>query len=354
LIQEFNSNPSVFVFLISTRAGGLGLNLTAANKVIVFDVNWNPSYDMQAQDRAFRIGQQRHVQVFRLVAQGTVEELCYMRQVYKLQLTQAAMSKDARATTPRHFEGVEGEEHGELFGIENLLQFTDGSILKAIRAAAAPAARPLLAGDATESQADIRALMRDVVKKALDDVKAASASPEEMDASQSADVLEDPSALLAALGVVGTNMAADEMLHAGHAQQSLDVLTHESDDELPSPEASPKPSGRKLGIATAKQSPAPSARAHEAEEQAAEPESALHRDREPPQPSATPFSAAARKRKLADVFVRGVRKHPPPLPAKKKAAGKAKAGAAAPPKAKPKPARPASLYVPDYLRKQDK
>jgi len=70
--ETINGTTDTFVFLLSTRAGGLGLNLTAvitaANKVVVFDPNWNPSYDIQAQDRAFRIGQRRHVSVYRVVS----------------------------------------------------------------------------------------------------------------------------------------------------------------------------------------------------------------------------------------------------------------------------------------------
>ncbi|KAL5972497.1 hypothetical protein ACLOJK_039301 [Asimina triloba] len=75
LVDEFNSSPSKQVFLISTRAGGLGLNLVSANRVVIFDPNWNPSQDLQAQDRSFRYGQKRHVIVFRLLSAGSIEEL---------------------------------------------------------------------------------------------------------------------------------------------------------------------------------------------------------------------------------------------------------------------------------------
>ena len=75
LVDQFQNDDSIFCFLVSTKAGGVGLNLTAANRVIIFDVNWNPSSDEQAQDRSFRIGQQRNVQVYRLVARGTLEEV---------------------------------------------------------------------------------------------------------------------------------------------------------------------------------------------------------------------------------------------------------------------------------------
>ncbi len=81
-VAEFQRDGSqVFAFLISTKAGGVGLNLTAANKVFIFDPNWNPAYDLQAQDRAFRIGQSRDVEVFRLLSSNSVEENVYHRQV---------------------------------------------------------------------------------------------------------------------------------------------------------------------------------------------------------------------------------------------------------------------------------
>ena len=64
-----------FVFLLSTRAGGLGLTLTAANTVIFYDSDWNPQADLQAADRAHRLGQTRRVLVLRLICRGTVEEV---------------------------------------------------------------------------------------------------------------------------------------------------------------------------------------------------------------------------------------------------------------------------------------
>jgi len=83
---------------------------------------------MQAQDRAYRFGQTRRVSVYRLVAQGTVEELIYMRQLYKqaLQRTAVRVSNSGQEDGEDHdgrFEGIQGEVAGELFGIENLLQY---------------------------------------------------------------------------------------------------------------------------------------------------------------------------------------------------------------------------------------
>ncbi|KAG1347415.1 Switch 2 [Cocos nucifera] len=118
-VDEFNRSPSKQVFLISTRAGGLGLNLVSANRVVIFDPNWNPAQDLQAQDRSFRYGQKRHVVVFRLLAAGSLEELVYSRQIYKQQLSNIAVSGKMEK---RYFEGVQDckEFQGELFGICNL------------------------------------------------------------------------------------------------------------------------------------------------------------------------------------------------------------------------------------------
>lgn len=98
------------------------MNITSANKVVIFDPNWNPSYDLQAQDRAYRIGQLRDVEVFRLVSAGTVEEVVYARQIYKQQ--QANIGYNA-STERRYFKGVQNnkDQKGEIFGLDNLLSF---------------------------------------------------------------------------------------------------------------------------------------------------------------------------------------------------------------------------------------
>lgn len=121
-VDNFNDNPEQFVFLISTKAGGVGLNITSANKVVIFDPNWNPAHDLQAQDRAYRIGQSRDVDVYRLISVGTLEEVVYARQIYKQQ--QANIGYNA-STERRYFTGVQGDtnQKGELFGVENLLSF---------------------------------------------------------------------------------------------------------------------------------------------------------------------------------------------------------------------------------------
>ncbi|CAI0434482.1 unnamed protein product [Linum tenue] len=87
LIDEFNDSDDIFIFILTTRVGGLGTNLTGADRVIIFDPDWNPSNDMQARERAWRVGQKRDVTVYRLITRGTIEEKVYHRQIYKHFLT---------------------------------------------------------------------------------------------------------------------------------------------------------------------------------------------------------------------------------------------------------------------------
>ena len=82
MVDEFNDRRDIMIFLISSRAGGLGLNLCTATKVIIFDVDWNPVVDMQSQDRAYRIGQKQQLVVYRLVSKGTIEEVIYVEYFY--------------------------------------------------------------------------------------------------------------------------------------------------------------------------------------------------------------------------------------------------------------------------------
>ncbi|KAF0720057.1 Aste57867_589 [Aphanomyces stellatus] len=140
LVQQFNQDASLGVFLISTKAGGLGLNITSATNVVVFDPSWNPAHDCQAQDRAYRIGQTKDVHVFRLITLGTIEEMIYARQLYKQHMTDTTLEgKDA----PRYFEAIQGvkSQQGELFGLKNLLQYQPRGVMKNIQDTKAAAAQ---------------------------------------------------------------------------------------------------------------------------------------------------------------------------------------------------------------------
>lgn len=87
LLKKFNEPDSpYFIFMLSTRAGGLGLNLQSADTVIIFDSDWNPHQDLQAQDRAHRIGQTKEVRIFRLITVDSIEEYILERAQFKLSL----------------------------------------------------------------------------------------------------------------------------------------------------------------------------------------------------------------------------------------------------------------------------
>ncbi|OAP58332.1 hypothetical protein AYL99_07422 [Fonsecaea erecta] len=92
-ITNFNTDKSYNLFLLTTRAGGQGINLTAADTVILFDSDWNPQQDLQAMDRAHRIGQTRPVIVYRLATRGTVEETLLLKADTKRKLEKLVIQK---------------------------------------------------------------------------------------------------------------------------------------------------------------------------------------------------------------------------------------------------------------------
>jgi len=93
-VERFQTDPTVPVFLISLKAGGTGLNLTAADTVIHFDPWWNPAVEQQATDRAHRIGQTKVVTAYRLVAAGTIEEKILQLKAKKRELVASVLSED--------------------------------------------------------------------------------------------------------------------------------------------------------------------------------------------------------------------------------------------------------------------
>lgn len=97
MIDQFNDpNSGIFVFLLTTRAGGIGINLSGADRVIIFDPDWNPSTDVQARERAWRLGQQKSVTIYRLITCGTIEEKIYHRQVFKQYITDKVLKDPKR------------------------------------------------------------------------------------------------------------------------------------------------------------------------------------------------------------------------------------------------------------------
>jgi ATP-dependent DNA helicase len=118
-IKKFNEDPEVFCFLLSTRAGGLGINLTAADTVIIYDSDWNPQVDLQAQDRCHRIGQTKPVRVFRLLTADSVERKIWQTAQRKLQLEKLIIHKG-------NFKGASSKGSKITFTATNLLEILSG------------------------------------------------------------------------------------------------------------------------------------------------------------------------------------------------------------------------------------
>lgn len=93
-VQRFNADPTIEVMLLTTAVGGLGLNLTAADTVIFLEHDWNPQKDLQAMDRAHRLGQRRAVNVYRLLMRGTLEEHVMSLQKFKLDMAAAVVNAE--------------------------------------------------------------------------------------------------------------------------------------------------------------------------------------------------------------------------------------------------------------------
>ena len=93
IVQTFNKNPKIMVFISSTRVGGIGINLTAADTVVFYDNDWNPAVDKQAQDRCHRIGQCRDVTVYRMVTRHTIEENILVTSDLKAKMDDLVLNK---------------------------------------------------------------------------------------------------------------------------------------------------------------------------------------------------------------------------------------------------------------------
>ena len=110
LVDEFNENPDIKVFLISLKAGGTGLNLIGADMVIHYDPWWNLSAENQATDRTYRIGQKKNVQVYKLITKNSIEE-----KIYELQQKKAKLIDNMLSTKETFISKLSKDEIMNLF-----------------------------------------------------------------------------------------------------------------------------------------------------------------------------------------------------------------------------------------------
>ncbi|KAF2739316.1 hypothetical protein EJ04DRAFT_549401 [Polyplosphaeria fusca] len=113
MFDQFYEDESIPVFMLSTKSGGAGINLACANKVIIFDSSFNPQDDVQAENRAHRVGQEREVEVVRLVTKGTVEEQIHALGISKLELDKMVAGEEAAEAAEADTKGKKGKKAQE-------------------------------------------------------------------------------------------------------------------------------------------------------------------------------------------------------------------------------------------------
>lgn len=138
IVSRFNNDPSIDVLLLTTKIGGLGLNLTGADTVIFVEHDWNPTKDLQAMDRAHRIGQKKVVNVYRLITKGTLEERIMGLQKFKTMVSNTVINQDNAGLGTMN--------------VDQLLDLFDG---KATQGDAEPSADGLAARKSAASFADL-------------------------------------------------------------------------------------------------------------------------------------------------------------------------------------------------------
>lgn len=113
LMERFNNDKRIFCFILSTRSGGIGVNLTGADTVIFYDSDWNPTMDAQAQDRCHRIGQTRDVHIYRLISEDTIEKNIFMKAQQKRMLGDLAIEEGNFTTSSLKRQAIQ-----DLFNVE--------------------------------------------------------------------------------------------------------------------------------------------------------------------------------------------------------------------------------------------
>ncbi|KAK9811155.1 hypothetical protein WJX73_007203 [Symbiochloris irregularis] len=172
LVDHFNADEDLFVFLLTTKVGGIGINLTGADRVMLYDPDWNPSTDMQARERAWRVGQQREVIIYRLITSGTIEEKVYHRQIYKQFLTNKVLSdprqkrffksKDMRDLFTLGSQYEDAPETAAIFaGLDSEVALDPARLARPASASAAAAAAAAAAASGSADEAGLDAAVDD-------------------------------------------------------------------------------------------------------------------------------------------------------------------------------------------------
>ncbi|KAL3134959.1 Pharynx and intestine in excess protein 1 [Trebouxia sp. C0010 RCD-2024] len=215
LMQRFNSNPKIFVFILSTRSGGVGMNLTGADTVIFYDSDWNPAMDAQAQDRCHRIGQTREVHIYRLVSEKTIEENILTKSDQKRQLDHLAIQSGGFNT-----------EFLQKFNPRELLGVQPGGGDKAQAAPVAAAATAAGSGNAGLSAEEMQAAMRSVEDETD---AAAAAALEQENAAELAEFTIEPAARSAAEAGAGDggDEGEEEDADVDDAKETTDTKSRE-------------------------------------------------------------------------------------------------------------------------------
>jgi len=131
LMHRFNVDTSIDCFILSTRSGGLGMNLTGADTVIFYDNDWNPAMDLQAQDRCHRIGQKKEVHIYKLCSENTIEENILKKAEQKLQVMDAVMGEDEfnlkqfRNISPWEILGLEAKQDVSQADIKQAMELAE-------------------------------------------------------------------------------------------------------------------------------------------------------------------------------------------------------------------------------------
>lgn len=158
LIDEFSADDNQTpVFMLSTKAGGAGINLAKANKVIVFDSGFNPQDDIQAENRAHRIGQVKDVEVVRLITKGTVEEQIYAMGLTKLKLDEQVAGEGAEEQPKQEGDETDKEIEGRMAVEEMFFQKLNQEPIERVKAEAASAVKakaPASSSEDGEGNAD--------------------------------------------------------------------------------------------------------------------------------------------------------------------------------------------------------